>query len=216
MKRRQLLIGGAALAAASGLRAQSRRRRRVAIALPGTPDVVHLPSKAFKTLLGELGWVEGRTIEYLPAYAHGESRRIDPMIAELLVQKPDVLVATFGNMALAAKKLTRDVPIVFVISNNPEKEGLVASLGRPGGNVTGVSTRERELLGKRIELLTEISPGIRRVAVLVNSNAPAAAKVYMDGYAAHASKLGMELASVNVRSANELRPAFDRMEREGL
>jgi len=216
VKRRQWLIGGAALVAASALNAQPPRSRRVAYALAGTPGVVHLPSEAFKTRLGALGWVEGSTIEYVPGYARGDSKHNESMIAELLAHKPDVLVVTFGVWALLAKKLSPDVPIVFVVSSNPEKEGIVASLARPGGNITGVSTRERELLGKRIELLKEISPGMRRVAVLVNSNVPGTAKTYMEGYASHASKVGMELVSVDVRSADDLRPAFERMGREGM
>ena len=216
MKRRQLLIGGAALVAASSLNAQAQYPRRVAYALAGTPGVVHPPSEAFKTRLGALGWVEGRTVEYVTGYAHGDSRRLEPMIAELLARKPDVLVVTFGGWALLAKKLNADVPIVFVISSNPEKEGLVVSLAKPGGSITGVSTRERELLGKRIELIKEISPGMRCVAVLVNPNVPSIAKTYMDGYASHANKVGMELVSVDLRSADDLHPAFERMEREGV
>jgi len=120
----------------------------------------------------ELGWVEGRNTEYVLAYAGGDARRYEPVIAELLAQRPDVRYAYFRSMALIAKKLTQEVPIVFTISSKPRESGLVASLARPGGNVTGASTRAYELDGKRFELLLEIKPGIQHMTVLVNPGLP--------------------------------------------
>ena len=210
-----MLFGAVALAAVSGAHAQSPRLRRVAIARSGPPDADNKDIHVFKNRLGELGWVEGSSIEYIYANAHGDGKRSEPAIAELLAQKPDVVFAVFGSMALVAKKLTQSVPIVFGISSNPEKSGLVASLARPGGNVTGVSTRELELLGKRVELLMEIRPGIHRVAVLTSSNSPLTSKLYLQGYSEQAKKVGIELLTVDARSAEELRPAFDRLSREG-
>lgn len=215
MRRRELLLGTAAYAAASGLCAQSPRMRRVALAMPGLPEVDARNVDSIKNRLRELGWVEDRTVEYSYGYARGQSARYEAMIAELLAKKPDVLLVWFGLMAMAAKKLTQDVPIVFAISSNPEKSGIVASLAKPGGNVTGVSTRELELLGKRIEILREITPGMTRVAVLVNPDSPEISKQYIDKYAEYASKAGMKLLSAGARLAAELRPAFDQMVREG-
>jgi len=133
------------------------------------------------------------------------------MIAELLAKKPDVLLVVFTGMALVAMKQTKDMPIVFAISSNPEKQGLVASLARPGGNVTGVSTREIELLGKRIELMREITPGIRRIAMLANPDNPHNSKGYLKDYSAEALKLGIEVRAYDAKSVEELGPAFDRM-----
>ena len=215
MRRRELLLGAAAFAAASSLSAQAPRVRRVALAMPGVPEVDARNVDSIRNRLRELGWVEGRTVEYSYGYARGQSARYEPMIAELLAGKPDVLLVWFGLMAMIAKKQTQDVPIVFAISSNPDKSGLVASLARPGGNVTGVSTRELELLGKRIEILREITPGMTRVAVLVNPDSPEISKQYVDKYAEYASKAGMKLLSAGARSAAELRPAFDRLVREG-
>jgi len=215
VNRREVLVGAAAFAAASGLHAQSPRLRRVAIAQSDAPDPDNKDIRVFKNRLGELGWVEGGSIEYVQANAHGDSKRFQPAIAELLAQKPDVLFAVFGSMAKVASKLTQTVPIIFGIASNPEKDGLVTSLARPGGNVTGVSTRELELLGKRVELLMEIRPGIRRVAVLTSSNSPVTSKLYMQGYSEQAKKVGIELLTVEARSSEDLRPAFDRMSREG-
>lgn len=215
MKRRQFLFAAGSILAASGLHAQTPRLRRVAIAIVTAPDVPNEGILAFRQRMGELGWDEGRNIEYVYAYAHGDASRYEPAIAELLEKKPDVLYAYFGSMAMIAKKLTQDVPIVFTIASNPEKDGLVATLARPGGNVTGASTRAFELDAKRVELLSEIRPGMRRVAVLVNPAAPVMAQSFIERYGVHVRKLGMQLLTAEVRSEQEMRPAFDRMVREG-
>ena len=209
MKRRDWLLASAAIAVAPLSRAQAPRLRRVAIASPGRPNPQQ--PNVVGQRLAELGWVEGRTIEYLRGYAHDDARRWEPMIVELLAKKPDVLVVVFTGMAQVAMKQTKDVPIVFAISSNPEKQGLVASLARPGGNVTGVSTREAELLGKRIELMREITPGIRRIAMLANPDNPQNSKGYLEDYTAEARKLGIEVKPYDAKSEEELRPAFDRM-----
>lgn len=190
--------------------------RRVAIAGPGSTEVNTKLAAPFKARMTELGWVEGRTVEYVHAAADGDFRRHEPMIAGLLAHKPDALIVTFSPMARAAMKLTQTVPIVFTIASNPEKTGLVTSLGRPGANVTGVSTREMELLGKRVELLKEIAPALRRVAVLVNPTNPGMAKSYGDGYALHAREAGLQLTTLEAKSAEELGPAFERAGREGV
>lgn len=207
MKRRDWLVASAALALTP--RAQPQRLRRVAIASPGRPNPQQ-PSFLIPRM-EELGWIEGRTIEYLRGYAHDDARRWEPMIAELLAWKPEVLVVVFTAMAQVAMKLTRDVPIVFAIASNPEKSGLVASLARPGGNVTGVSTRDAELIGKRIELVREITPGIRRIAMLANPDSPASTNFYLENYAAEARKFGIEVRPYDARSEAELLRAFDRL-----
>ncbi len=201
--------------AAAGLHAQTPRLRRVAIAVPHASDLPNEGLAAFRKRMSELGWVEGRSIEYVTAYTDGDPRRNEPVIAGLLAQKPDVLYAYFGTMALTASKLTREVPIVFTIVPDPVEFGLVASLARPGGNVTGASTRAIELDGKRFELLREIKPGIRRVAVVVNPDVPTVVKRVVDSYSAIARKLEVQLLTVEVRTAEEIPAAFDRMAREG-
>ena len=216
MKRRQWVLGAAALLAASHLHAQAPRLRRVAIGSPSAPDPATNDVTGAKKRLQELGWVEGRTIEYVHGYAHGDAKRWEPMIVDLLAQKPDVLFVVFGAMALIAMKHTKDVPIVFSISSNPEKVGLVASLAKPGGNVTGVSTREQELLGKRIELMREITPSLRRAAMLANPDSPGISKLYLESYSEHARKFGIEVKHYDARSTEELPAAFDRMRRDRM
>lgn len=214
MKRRDAILAIGALALPPGARAQVPRPRLVAIASPGRPEPQQ-PGWA-DGRLAELGWIEGRTIEYLRGYAYDDAGRWEPMIAALLAKKPDVLVVVFTGMAQVAMKLTKDVPIVFAISSNPEKQGLVASLARPGGNVTGVSTREIELLGKRIELMREITPGIRRIAMLANPANPQNSQGYLEHYSAEAHKLGIEVRPYDAKSEEQLRPAFDKMGRDGM
>ena len=209
------MFSAAATLAVSGLRAQTTRLRRVAIAVPHASDLPNEGLAAFRNRMTELGWVEGRNIEYVFAYTGGDPRRNEPVIAGLLARKPDVLYAYFGLMALTAKKLTREVPIVFTIVPDPVEFGLVASLARPGGNVTGASTRATELDSKRFELLREIKPDIQRVAVVVNPGVPVLAKRFIDSYSAIARKLGVQLLTVEVRTAEEMPAAFDRMAREG-
>lgn len=209
------MFSAASMLAAAGLRAQTPRPRRVAIAVPHASDLPNEGLAVFRKRMAELGWVEGRSIEYVTAYTGGDPRRNEPVIAGLLAQKPDVLYAYFGGMALTAKKLTREVPIVFTIVPDPVELGLVASLARPGGNVTGASTRAIELDGKRFELLREIKPGIRRVGVVVNPDAPAIVKRFVDSYSVIARKLEVQLLTVEVRAAEEMPAAFDRMVLEG-
>ena len=216
MRRRHFLLSAVSLLATSGLHAQTPRLRRVAIAVPHASDLPNEGLAAFRKRMAELGWVEGRSVEYVTAYTGGDPRRNEPVIAGLLAEKPDVLYAYFGPMALTAKKLTSEVPIVFTIVPDPVEYGLVASLARPGGNVTGASTRATELDGKRFELLREIKPDIQRVAVVVNPNVPMVAKRFIDSYSVIARKLGVQLLTVEARTAEEIPAAFDRMAREGV
>ena len=216
MRRRRFLLTSVSMLAFSELQAQTPRLRRVAIAVPHAPEAANEGLVAFRKRMAELGWVEGRDIEYVFSYASGDPRRYEPVIAGLLAQKPDVLYAYFAPMALTAKKLTHEVPIVFSIVPDPVAFGLVASLARPGGNVTGASTRAIELDGKRIELLREIKPDIRRMAVVVNPGVPEVAKRAVDSYSVIARKVGVQLLTVEARTVEEIHAAFDRMVREGV
>lgn len=215
MKRRELILAAGALAAAPLLRAQAQRVRRVAYADPGTPTTVGKLLGVFKNRLGELGWSEGRNVEYRYGYANNDPKRYEQVLVELLAQKPDVMFVYWGPMALVAKKLTEDVPIVFAITSTPEQSGLVASLGRPGGNVTGAATREREFPPKRVELLRELVPGMRRFAVLANSAIPSGYKLWSERYGEIARQAELQLVMLSARSADEFAPAMDSAVRDG-
>jgi putative ABC transport system substrate-binding protein len=215
MKRRDWIFASAALAASPLLRAQAPRVKRVGIAAPATAAVAPHYRAAFKERLRQLGWTEGRDIEFSQAFANNDPARYEPAVSELLAQRPDILFVPWGPLALVAKKLAKDTPIVFAIASTPEQSGLVASLARPGGHVTGVATREREFPGKRIELLREIIPGIQRLALLANADYPGAYKLYSQIYGAAAQKAGLQLLVVSARSAEEFGPAIEQAKREG-
>ncbi len=215
MKRRDLIVAAGALAAAPLLHAQPQRVRRVAYADPGTSSTVGKLLTTFKSRLAELGWSEGRNVEYRYGYANNDPKRYEEVLADLLAQKPDVMFVYWGPMALVAKKLTPGVPIVFAITSNPEQSGLVASLARPGGNVTGASTREREFPPKRVELLKEMDPGMRRFAVLANSENPVGHKLWSERYGEIAQKNGLQLIMLSASSADEFAPAMDSAVRAG-
>jgi len=140
--------------------------------LPIAREVPREGAIAFRQRMTELGWTEDHDIAYAHGYANGDSRRYEQVIAELLAHKPDVLFAYFRPMALTARNLTQRVPIVFASSSNPEESGLVARLAKPAGNVTGASTRAFELDAERFTLPSELTPGIQRMAVVVNAGQP--------------------------------------------
>ena len=161
---------------------------------------------AFLQRLRELGWIEGRnlTIEY--RWAEGSSDRAAELAAEFVRRKVDVIV-TGGLPAVAAKQATSVIPIVFAIAADPLGTGLVASLVRPGGNVTGLSTQARDLAGKRLELLREAVPGLRRLAILANIGYPASG-IEMSEVQAAARTLGLEVVALEIQRAEDIAPAF--------
>src|SRR5262245_27362788 len=169
LKRREFisLLGGAA-AWPLAARAQQPARLPTVGFLGGTsPSVVSQSVAAFVQRLRELGWVEGRNVAIEYRWAEGRSERFAEIAAEFVRLKVDVIV-TVGSAVLDAKRATSVIPIVFAVASNPVGGGLVASLARPGGNVTGLSVQNSDLAGKRVELLREVVPGLRRVAVMAN------------------------------------------------
>ena len=124
---------------------------------------------AFVTRLRELGWIEGDTIDIEYRWAGGSSRRISDFTAELLRRHVDVIV-TYGSAAAVLKQATTTIPIVLAVAFDPVSAGLVSSLAQPGGNVTGLSIQQPELIGKRLELLGEVIPQLHRLAIMANAN----------------------------------------------
>jgi putative tryptophan/tyrosine transport system substrate-binding protein len=131
---------------------------------------------AFVRRLHEAGWIEGRSAAIEYRWADGQAARLPVLATELVRLKVDVIVTWGSGPVIAAKKATWDTPIVFAIAADPVGNGLVASLARPGGNVTGLSNQAFDLAAKRLEILREIVPGLRRLGVLANGNSPAAAR----------------------------------------
>jgi ABC-type uncharacterized transport system substrate-binding protein len=164
---------------------------------------------AFVQRLRELGWTEGHNLGIEYRWAEGRAERVAEIAAEFVRLKVDVIV-TSGTGVAAAKQATPVIPIVFAVAVDPVGSGFVASLGRPGGNVTGLSIQSPDLVGKRIELLREIEPAFRRLGVLANGNYPAAV-LEMDDVAAGARALGLEAISAKVWSADQFAPAFEAL-----
>ena len=161
---------------------------------------------AFMQRLRELGWIEGRnlTIEY--RWAEGRNDRAAEFAAEFVRRKVDVIV-TGGLSAVAVKQATSVIPIVFAVASNPVGTGLVASLVRPGGNATGLSTQAPDLAGKRLELLREVVPRLRRLAILANIGYPASVSEMSEVQAA-ARTLGLEVVALEIQRAEDIPPAF--------
>ncbi len=210
MKRREfitLLVGGAA---AWPLAAHAQRSKPALMGLlgSGTAAAQSEWTAAFVQRLRELGWSEGRnlTIEY--RWAEGRSERFAEIAAEFVRLKVDVIVTHNTLPPLAAKQATSVIPIVFATAGDPVGTGIVESLARPGGNVTGLSSQHPDTAGKRLEILSEFVPGLRRLAVLFEPGNPFSA-VEFDEVSTAARTLGLELIPFEIRRAGEIAPAFE-------
>jgi putative ABC transport system substrate-binding protein len=209
MQRRDIitLIGGAAAVWPLQARAQQAGKLPIIGFLGGaTPSAWSHWTPAFVQRLRELGWIESRTIAIEYRWAEGRSERYTLIAAEFARLKVDVIV-TVGSAVVAAKQAAPVIPIVFAVAQDPIGTGLVASLARPGGNVTGFSIQGADLAGKRLELLRELLPGLRRLAIMANVGYPAAV-VEMGEVQAAAQTLGMEVDSLEIQRAGDIAPAF--------
>jgi putative ABC transport system substrate-binding protein len=166
----------------------------------------------FAQRLRELGWTEGRTIHIEYRWAESRRERLAEIAKEFVERKVDVILAVGTEAALAAKQATTIIPIVFPVAGDPIADQLVASLARPGGNVTGLSNQASDLAAKRLEILREILPALRRVAVMSNADSPNAATESAELRAAIAS-LDLEVVPVPVRRAQEIMAAFETLKR---
>jgi ABC-type uncharacterized transport system substrate-binding protein len=165
---------------------------------------------AFVQRLRELGWVEGRTVAIEYRWAEGRSERLAEFAAELVRLKVDVIVTGGTAAVMAAKQATPVIPIVFATAGDPVGIGLVASLARPGGNVTGLSNQSADLSGKRLEILREVVPGLHRLVIMANIGSPIGA-LEMGQVQAAAKTLGLEVASLGFRQAEEIAPAIEAL-----
>jgi putative ABC transport system substrate-binding protein len=165
--------------------------------------------EAFRQMLRDLGYIEGKNIVIEYRGAEGKSDRSPSLVAELVQLKVDVLVSGNFAVARAAKQATETIPIVMVTNQDPVGTGLVDSLARPGGNITRLSTLQRELGGKRLELLKEVVPGISRVGILWNAASSGSSATGFKQYEAAARALKIQLQSLEVRGPNpDLEGAF--------
>jgi putative ABC transport system substrate-binding protein len=161
--------------------------------------------EAFRQAMRDLGYIEGKNLQVEYRYIEGKSERIPSLVTELIQLKVDVLVAASLASSRVAKKETKAIPIVFIIPDDPVARGLVDSLARPGGNITGLARLGRELSGKRLELLTEAVPGIKRVAILwsnTNVLTPGTRRNFED-YEVPARALKIAAQPIDVRNPSQ-------------
>jgi putative tryptophan/tyrosine transport system substrate-binding protein len=178
---------------------------------PSTPSVASGRIAAFEERLKELGWIGGRNVIIEYRWADGKPERYEPVAGELVRLNVDVIVTWGTETALAAKRQTSVIPIVFTIVGDPVGSGLVSSLRRPGGNITGLSTQHPDAAEKRIELLRMMVPNCRRLAILGNYGNPGPLSEMRESKAA-ALKIGMEVIELDVRRLDDIAPAFARIE----
>ena len=208
MKRRTFLamVSGSLLVAPLAAEAQQAgkvwRIGVLAGSPPTTPEAAR-PWEALMLRLRELGYVEGQNLVVERRWAEGRADRYHELAAELVALKPDVIIAAFTPSVSAAKRATSTIPIVMAIAGDPAGTGLVASLSRPGGNITGMSLQNSpELAGKRLELLKEAFPGLRRVGLLVNRTLPHRDFIWRDLQRA-AVLIGVKLEPFEVRGPED-------------
>ena len=193
---------------------QPKKVARIGFLSPVSPSATALWHQAFRQGLRDLGWVEGKNISIEYRYAEGRSDRLPDLAADLVRLKLDIIVVSSGTDALAAKNATRAIPIVMASAGDPVAIGLVESLARPGGNITGLSQIAPELAGKRLELLKEIVPKLSRVAVLWNPQGRTSTVSWKE-IQLPARELGVKLHSLEVRSVNDFDKTFEDATRAG-
>jgi putative tryptophan/tyrosine transport system substrate-binding protein len=220
VRRRELIIllGGAAIVWPLAARAQqSPKLPTIGFLGPNTSSLDSNRLGAFVQRLQELGWVEGRNVAIEYRWAEGRIEHLAEFAAEFVRLKVDVIVTSGTPPVVAAKQATSVIPIVFAAVGDPVGTGLVASLSRPGGNVTGSSIQATDLAGTRVGLLGEGVPGLRSLAIMANSDAPPAV-VEMREAQATARALGLEVVTLEIRHPEDIAPAFEALKSraEGL
>jgi putative ABC transport system substrate-binding protein len=211
MKRREFItmLGGAA-AWPIAARAQQPGKLPTIGFLGAAPSIESQRIAAFVQRLRELGWIDGRNLAIEYRWAEGRNERYTEIAAELVRLKVDVIVTVATPATLAAKQATTVIPIVFLTASDPVGTGLVASLARPGGNVTGLANQISDTTGKKLEFLREVVPGLRRLAIMANVANPAAV-LDMGEAQVTGRALGLEVTTSEIRRAEDISPAFDAL-----
>jgi ABC-type uncharacterized transport system substrate-binding protein len=212
MRRRDFvaLLGGAVAACPLAARAQQMKLPTIGLLGGATASAQAKWTTAFVQRLHELGWVEGQTVAIEYRWVEGRSERSPAIIAEFVRLKVDVIVTHATPNVLAAKQVTSVVPIVFPSAGDPVGNGLVTSLARPGGNVTGLSVQSSDLVQKAVQLLRELLPNLGRLAILYHIGNPVTA-LQTDAVKSAAGRLGLDVAIAEVRRAEDIAPAIEAL-----
>ena len=221
MRRRVFLLStgvAVGLAATRSLAQPSPAPKRIGGLYPSSRATLF--QLAFETRLRELGWTEGRNIVFVNRSIEGDPGRYDALARELAAEKVDVIHAIFSSAVRAARKAAPNTPIVFSIVGDPVADGLVASLARPGGNITGASTRDTELYPKRIQLVRDMLPRAKRVGLLLDARGPQDLEPRLvrsqQELIAAAERLGLKVEPYPIGSVADVGPAFEKMKRDGV
>jgi putative ABC transport system substrate-binding protein len=201
------VLGGAAAWPLAAHAQQAGKLPTIGFQVPGTPSSHGQWFAALVQRLRELGWIEGRTVAIEYRWAEGRTERFDEIATEFVRRKVDVIVTSATASVVAAMQATSVIPIVFAAAGDPVGTGLVASLARPGGNVTGLSIQQPDVAAKRLELLREVVPGLRRLAILANVGGPAV--LDMREVQAAARTLGLEVITSEIRRGEDIVSAFE-------
>jgi putative ABC transport system substrate-binding protein len=216
MRRREFitLVGGGAAAWPLAARAQQPAMPVVGFLDARSPEAVRERLRAFRQGLKDNGYVEGDNVTIVYRWAENKMERLPELAAELVRRQVAVIATAGDQVAPVAKATTTTTPIVFIVSQDPVRLGLVANLARPGGNVTGINFFSGELSGKRFGLLRELVPGAARVAVLVNPANAAASEAAETDVEAAARALGLQVRVLNASTSGEIDAAFAILARE--
>ena len=212
MRRRAFIagLGGTAMWPFPVLAQQPVKRPTIGFMGATSPELAGLWVTAFVKRLAELGWVDGRNITIEFRWAEARAEQYSEIASDFASRKVDIIVTWASAPVLAAKRATATIPIVFAAQMDPVGAGVVASLARPGGNVTGMSIQQTDTAGKRIELLREVVPKLARLAVMANAGA-AGAVLEMREVVATARLLGLEVTAIEVRQADEVFRAVEQL-----
>jgi putative ABC transport system substrate-binding protein len=209
------LVGGAAAWPLSARAQQERKLPTIGFLNPLSPEGVPNLVRSFRQGLRETGYVEGENVAIEYAWAEGQFDRLPALAAKLVRLEIAVIVATGGPLpALAAKAATKTIPIVFSVGEDPVRVGLVASLARPGGNLTGINFVTTELAAKRLGLLRELLPAAARIAVLVNPANTGQADITLKDVQSAARAMGLQIHVFNASTSGEINAAFTNLVRD--
>src|SRR6516162_7079218 len=214
MRRRDFItfVGGAAAGWPLAARAQQPGMPVIGFLHAASADGVAGRLRAFRQGLKENGYIEGENVSIIYRWAEGRNDRLPELAAELARRPVGVIAAVASNnAAFAAQAATRTIPIVFAVSDDPVKLGLVASLSHPGGNMTGVNFFNAEITAKRLELLRKLVPGAKRVALLVNPKEASNIERVVQEVEKAASTMGLQIQTLNATTSREIDAAFAAM-----
>jgi putative ABC transport system substrate-binding protein len=216
MRRRDFitLLGGAAAAWPLAARAQRAALPVIGFLDVRSADAMSSRLRAFRLGLKDTGYVEGENVSFSYHFAENQTDRLPELAADLVQRQVAVIAATAGNAAFAAKAATTMIPVVFLVGEDPVKLGLVASLARPSGNLTGINVFTAELVAKRLGLLRDLMPRATRVAVMVNPADVTTTKSTLAEAQAAARAISMQIQVLNANSSRDIDATFETIERE--